>query len=260
VGSNQKFTNNTLDGNTNIGIANFVDGTYIADNIIINTGTGDGQYDGGIALLGTAALGDATINPIVNNAVLYNNQITDSVGFSTYPIAGILLEDVDNILIEDCTIDSNEVGVQSFGDTTNVLLENCTITDGIFSDNSFVLESDSHVTTLNTTFNNATPNLDSTSTLTVKWYLHVRVLDTGVGQNLAEVWLEDSTGSPDPSSGQPFTTQNIDGQDGWVKWIPITEYIISDITKQYFTPHTVNATYGTKGGIAYTNVWQSMEI
>jgi hypothetical protein len=260
AGSNQKFTNNTMDANTIVGIANYVDGSYIADNVITNTGTGDGQYDSGVAILGTTAISEPTLNPIVDDVVLYNNQITDSIGFSTYPVAGILLEDVDNILIEECTLDSNEVGVQSYGDTTNVLLENCTIIDGILSDYSFVLESDSQITTLNTTFDNTTTNVDSTSNLTVKWYLHTRVMNGGVGQNNAEVWVNDSSGSPDPITGQPFTTKNIDGEDGWVKWIPVTEYIESDNILDYHTTHQVNAIYGVMEGFAFPKIWKTDSI
>jgi PKD repeat protein len=259
-GLNQKFTNNIMDSNLNAGIANYIDGTYIANNTITTTGQGDDAYEAGIALLGTAALGDPTINPIVDDVVLYNNEVSDGVGFSTYPVAGILLEDVDNIFIEENNIDRNEVGVQSFGDATNVFLENCTVNDGSFSDNSFVLDGDSHITALNTPHNKSSIDVvDADSNLTVKWYLHVNVKKGGVGQNGARVDTEDIFGG----DSQTFFTMNDEGaQPGWAKWIPLTEFVNEGGTQVNYTNHFIHATYSTAEAMAspYMDMTQSIQM
>jgi parallel beta-helix repeat protein len=252
MGTNHKYTNNTLDGSSDIAIGAYIDNTYVANNHILNTGDGSVTYQGGIAILPTTA------NPVIENVVAYNNDITDSVGFATYPVAGIVLEDADNILIEECTLDGNEVGVYSYDASTNVLIENCSITDGIFTDNSFIIDGDSHLTTLNTTFTNSTIDVqDAISTLTTKWFLHVQVRQGASGQNGATVTTEDIFGG----DFQTFTTTNNENMEpGWVKWIQLTEFVNTGGTRDDHTPHWVNATHGSAEALAQPNMWMSHAI
>jgi parallel beta-helix repeat protein len=254
AGSNQRFTNNTIDGNTEAGIANHVDGTYIANNVITNTGEGDNEYEGGIGLLGT------TENPLVENVIIHNNTIENNYGPLTFPVDGIFLEDTDNILIEDCYFSNNEIAIHTYHAATKILVENSTISGGFNSLYDFRLETDSNVTTLNTTFDNSSTDVRFTSELTCKWYLNVRVMQGGLGVNGTNVFINDSKGAYDPQIGQPFVSSNYGGEDGWVKWIQVTEYKESDNIKDYFTSHWVNASMGPSEGFSRPNIWTSLDI
>jgi chitodextrinase len=270
VGTNQKITNNTFDGNTEAAIATYVDGTYIADNVITNTGAGDNEYEGGIGILGSAALGDETINPLVENVIVHNNDISGGVSVIGDPIAGIFVQDADNILIEECTLNNNDVGILGYGDgddpvgigVSNVTVENSTILGaGPFNDFHYKLTNNSHITSLNTTFLNTSIYVDADSRLTVKWYLHVNVKQSGVGRNGASVQVEDIFGNLDPLTGQPFITTNDESMNpGWVKWIQTTEFENDGGVKVDHTQHWVNASYSGLEGLGRPTMWESQAV
>ncbi|UCE73428.1 MAG: right-handed parallel beta-helix repeat-containing protein [Methanomassiliicoccales archaeon] len=250
-GANQTITNNTIDGNTDVGIIATVNETFIAHNTVTSNGEGETEQDGGI---GIAA----------NNVTLFNNTVKDnSAPASTYGSYGIFFQNSDNLLINECTIENNDNNVYSYQDATNILVENCTFNQDMFTLYDFYLLSNSHVTTLNTTFDNNSIYVDGTSNLTCKWYLNVKVRDSGIGVNGAEVWVNDSKDEPDPAMGQPFTTSNIDGDDGWIKWIPVTEFVwkgTSGGARDDHTPHWINATYTNMRGIRLPKMWISQDV
>jgi parallel beta-helix repeat protein len=190
----------------------------------------------------------------VQSATIYGNELSNNEG------GGIYLYNSSNVQIEECNLNNNAVGVWTSNLVFNVLVENSTITAGVLSNYDFYLETDSYITTLNSTFDNSSTGVDSSSILTVKWYLHVKTHQGGLGINGVVVRINDSYGIPDPISGQPFTTQNLDGDDGWVKWIPITEYADSNNVKDYKTPHRINVTMGALGGYASQSLWKSETI
>jgi parallel beta-helix repeat protein len=270
AGTFQKITNNTFNGNTEAGIANYIDGTYIANNVISNTGVGDNEYEGGIGLLGSAALGDVTINPLVEDVIIYNNDISDGVSLIGDPIAGIFVQDVDNILIEENTLVNHDVGILGYGDgddvdgigVSNVIVENSSISGaGPMNEFHFKLTNNSHITSLNTSFLNTSIYVDADSKLTVKWYLHVNVKQSGTGVNGASVQVEDILGNLDPSTGQPFTTKNDESMNpGWVKWIQTTEFENDGGSRVDHTRHWVNATFSGLEGLGRPTMWESQSI
>jgi hypothetical protein len=103
-------------------------------------------------------------------------------------------------------------------------------------------------------------SVDATSNLTVKWYLDVNVKQGGVGKNDAEVYIQDIFGMDDPATGQPFTTQN-DGGPGWVRWLPLTEFIDEGGTRVDHTAHWVNVTAPVNlEGLARPKMWEDKSI
>jgi chitodextrinase len=254
-GTNHVITNNRLDGIRDTAIWTGIDDTYIAFNNITNHGDGvDTGGQGGIGIVGNTN-GD----PTVDNVVVYQNDIINGRG-SPNRVTGMYLRDVDNIHIEENQLLINNIGIATYANVTNTLVENCTITDVGGTDLSFQLVTDSHVTTLNTTLNNASLSVDSTSSLTVKWYLDVNVKQGGSGKNGASVYIQSILGADDPPTGQPFITGNMDGEDGWVKWIPLTEFVYSSDTREDHTEHFVNITSGSTQGLSRPNLWQSQKI
>jgi hypothetical protein len=79
---------------------------------------------------------------------------------------------------------------------------------------------------------------NSFSNLTVCWYLHVYVEDnSGIPIPGADVRIRDnSNGTYDRN----FSTDN----DGYVKWIVLTEYWQNSTTKIYYTPYNISVSYG----------------
>jgi hypothetical protein len=60
----------------------------------------------------------------------------------------------------------------------------------------------------------------------------------------ATIWINDSFGNNE-WSGDTGT-----GNNGWVYWIPTTEYVQNSSNKTYHTPHYVTAIRAPEGGLA----------
>jgi hypothetical protein len=116
------------------------------------------------------------------------------------------------------------------------------------------LTEDSHAILLNTTFNKTRVYYgDTFSTLTVKWFMHVKVIYwNGSPVSYADIWVNETSGT-DMFFGQ------VDSQ-GWTRWIVVTEYIEQDKDgdhigdRFYYTPHNVTATDGNLWGYADPNM------
>jgi parallel beta-helix repeat protein len=120
-GFNQKYTNNSLDGNTDTAVWTGVDGTYIAFNTITNSGDGTAAGQGGVGIVGGAY--DPIGDPIVENVIFDQNTVNDNIAISTDPINGIYLSNADNIWINECNLGNNDVGINGLGEVSNVLVE-----------------------------------------------------------------------------------------------------------------------------------------
>jgi hypothetical protein len=105
---------------------------------------------------------------------------------------------------------------------------------------------------LNTTFAEAFAQVeDPGSFLDVKWYLHIRVIQAGLGVDNANVWINDSMNNPEPATGQPLSTGL--GNDGWIRWIRISEFNRTSMSTTYYTPHHIDAQLGPAYGFAVTH-------
>jgi hypothetical protein len=109
-------------------------------------------------------------------------------------------------------------GIVAMGiNSSTIWVENSTLTSSFGS--SFFIGDDSHVTTLNTTFDKSGVNIqDAFSNLTVNWWVHIKVNESdGDPAQGATVWLNNTF-------GDPLVSDTTDSQ-GWLRGIQITEYI-----------------------------------
>jgi parallel beta-helix repeat protein len=262
-GSDHVVDSNYFDTITSNGIVIEASDTLIQNNIVTNVGTSSSASNNndvsGISLAGD---GNVFINNTIGNC--------QSPG-GTNPVSGLQFgyessppynKYATNTVIKDSRFYGNEINVRAQepdGSITNILIENSSLEQDFDTQYDFLLNYDAHITTLNTTFDNSSSSLDSSSDLTVKWYLNLNVKNGGSGQDGAEVRIQDIFGTDEPS-GQPFTTQTIDSEPGWLKWIPLTEYIQVSSTKTFYTKHTLNATWNDMEAFISPNIWESQII
>ncbi len=230
-----------------------VNNIYIFDNVLYNNGGGGGHA---IRMEGW------NLND-VGFVSCYNNEITDNHNGASNSGAGYLLDSVDFIFIEDDYIARNDrnLWVKS---STNVIVTNTTLEKSpgagdldIFVDDQY--SNDPSVYLLNTTFDKGAATVQDTgSFLNVKWYLHVRVLAAGSGSDNADVFIDDFWGNPEPPSGQPFSTGS--GNDGWIRWLEVTEFNRTSSGTTDYTPHTIDAFKGGANGTANANMNMSREV
>jgi parallel beta-helix repeat protein len=275
---NNTVYNNTLDGILiGIGINNF-----IIDNVVNNNGLGTINPRGGISLHSSSnsvvrgnivhnndngILIDKSVDsmPPINNTItenmIYNN---DNAGvrlggaIETTFIRNSIIDNTYNVHIERQTISSNFINCTLSNATINVYITgqsirnnflNCTLLNGNKDD--FNLTDDSHAILLNTTFNKTrTYYGDILSSLTVMWFMHVKVIYyNGTPVSNAQIWVNDTCGA---NQFNGPTDSN-----GWTSWIIVLEYIEQDMNgdhngeRIYFTPHWATATDGILLGYAY---------
>jgi parallel beta-helix repeat protein len=203
---------------------------------------------------------------IVNNSLIENRTINNmttgifaqdgtAILFNTTVLnqsAGVQGIDGSTIVISDSLMDSNDITVAA-EDYTVIYIVNSSITNGKNLD--FFLNGNSHIVSLNTTFDNSSVMFtDIFSTLTVQWFLHIKV--EGVFAEPvpgAKVWVTDNVnGSYDVN----FTAD----AGGYVKWILITEYIQDSTGSMIFTPFTISAWNVTRQGTAFPIISKSMWV
>lgn len=131
---------------------------------------------------------------------------------------GIYAESSEFNVYRSTIEDWGMTGIMALGTNgCSVWVENTTMSSTIGA--SFFLDDDSHVTTLNTSFDKGTVDIfDGLSNITVNWWVHIKVNESnGDPANGAQVWLNDTYGIT--------KTAGITDSDGWIKWIQVTEYV-----------------------------------
>jgi parallel beta-helix repeat protein len=211
----------------------------ISSNKILNISGGQEAY-------GIFLEEDCDYHNLTSN---YINNISSPTGIAY----GMDFRDASYNTIDNCTINDTKGGVHFDGQSVDNIFINCSISNTETYDFHFdsVAGGDSHATTLNTTFNKTRVYYaDTLSNLTVKWFMHVKVIYlNGTPVSNAYIWVNDSNGAP------VFKDQA--DTDGWVKWLTVTEYIEQDTNKDhigeriYFTPHKATASDGKLWGFAY---------
>jgi parallel beta-helix repeat protein len=186
-------------------------------------------------------------NTIINNIILSNTgTVAWAAGLSIYASFGNLI--VNNSILNN----KNGLNWNDEAPSTNPnIIINCTIRNSSVND---LRIKNTYGTILNTTFNKTnTTYLDTTSILNVKWFLHVNVTDFKDNPIVnANVIIEDNINGS-------FNQTYITGSDGFIRWIPITEYIERDSDgdtigeKTFYSPHKIVAWNDTLVGYAYPN-------
>ena len=154
---------------------------------------------------------------------------------------GIYLSHSSNNTISACYILNNLFGYEQF-DSINTQILNSTISDS--TDYDIILGYNSTITIINTTFNKNKIYIDGeNTTMTVKWYLSVQVLDKNHKPiPNVKVRIQDNNNG---TYHKNFTTDS----NGFINWVNLTEYIQNQTTKQYYTPYIINT---EKDGIKNT--------
>ncbi len=147
------------------------------------------------------------------------------------------------------TITNSPTGV--FGVDSTFTIENFT-----FSGNGFelALDQDSHITTLNSTFNKASINyMDALSTLEIQWFMDVYVRDDmmqpvpGAQVEIADIF------------NTPLYNVNADA-NGYARWNIVTEYVEDQASQTANTPHLAIANNGLLMGSTVASIDMSKEV
>ncbi len=189
---------------------------------------------------------DNYYHQLIDNTVMNNTQF------------GIRIVNSDLNIVENNTLINNYRAISESASIGNMVINSSIIGS---TDYDITVGTSTHLTVLNTSFNKSkTYFFDLSSTLEVKWYLHINVTD--------------SSGNPIPSStvcikdnqnslpAQWFTTDS----EGYIRWLTQTEYIEQDTNgdtvgeKTYYTPHRITAWNETLMGYAEVNINESKEV
>jgi hypothetical protein len=206
-----------------------------SDNGIEAYGTsGSPPFDPGLYVSGNEILsnGDAGIYLEDSTVHMLTNEITGNM-YGVYAITTAAT-------ITDCLFNSNQYAVWT--NASEVDITDCEIIKSTWVD--FHLENNSYVTSLNTTFNdNAVIFDDGLSTLEVRWYLHIIVVNGSGPVDSADVVVSDNANG---TWSEAFVTDSV----GRVKWINVLEYIRNLGSWVYYTPHNITASKGSEIGYA----------
>jgi parallel beta-helix repeat protein len=128
-------------------------------------------------------------------------------------------------------------------DNSAPVISNSTISNNLGE--AFWLDTSSDPVSMNTSFNkSAVYYMDSASTLTIRWYVHIltRAAATGSAVTNVKVWVNSTTQGSVVWTGR---TNNF----GWAEWLKITEYVETDGNNNHrgtdpgertlWTPHRV---------------------
>jgi hypothetical protein len=155
-------------------------------------------------------------------------------------------------VIDGCLIENNTIGIIGFNNS-NPMIINSTLRN----DNFEFSMSNSFFTALNNLFNKTKIQFfDSSSTLTVQWYLHIRVKDVNdCPIEGANVWIVDNENG---TFDRDYTT----GPDGYVWWIALTERIQNQSGNISFNPYQITVSYydPVEGWLTFPNNPRNISI
>lgn len=225
---------------------------YIFNNEIYNNVDTSGGH--AVRFYASSFLGDVAFVYCYDN-VIRDNSFSTSAGYHMRAASDVfiwdeqLLRNKRNIWIDSSSnvrVTNSTFEKSSQPGTVDVRIEN---NSGIASSVFF----------LNTTFMKTyTYVYDAGSFLNVRWYLHVRVVQAGLGVDNANVWINDSMNNPEPSTGQPLSTGV--GNDGWIRWIRVTDFNRTATGTTSYTPHHIDAQKGSAYGLADPQMDTSREV
>ncbi|UCE38329.1 MAG: right-handed parallel beta-helix repeat-containing protein [Thermoplasmata archaeon] len=166
-------------------------------------------------------------------SILTASDITiEDCNFGIYTVWGS-----ENVIFQDVTA---EIGIEQgfIGEgCNNVLFENCTFASSLL-DFNLTLTS---IILINTTYYQTKIVMDNSSSISLNWYIHVKVLD----------WIDNPVSNAEVKVRKVFGTIMFSGytdSQGYAKWILLherTQYIFSNETSN---PHFIFANYGNHSG------------
>jgi parallel beta-helix repeat protein len=193
---------NVLSDNGHCGIRAYHSSPTIADNYITSNSRGIDCY--------------RPSTPILTNNTMIKNGVGIHLGNDTSPI-------ITQNVISEC-----DKGVDGYWHTNGTFI-NCTISASTSFD--FMIKDKSHLILINTTFDKTKIYYnDELSTLTVKWYLDIEVVDdTSISDANVKIY--------DAQNNEIYN--GLTDSNGFVKNIMCTECIKNSTATSYFTPHKI---------------------
>jgi hypothetical protein len=177
-------------------------------------------------------------NPLYRYDLVFNSlsraYIKDSeISYAGYPggiSEGILIKS-DSVLFENSKLLNNYNAIVCH--TASPVLVSSEIASSVNKD--MMLKGNSHPVAINTTLDKSNIEVSDTSSLTIKWYLTLEVVNqTDAPISDARVTVRNSTGSVVTSQ---FTDAN-----GWLKKIVLTECVIHPDRTVFQSPYTIELT------------------
>ncbi|MDO9537257.1 MAG: right-handed parallel beta-helix repeat-containing protein, partial [Thermoplasmata archaeon] len=157
---------------------------------------------------------------IYSDAYFYNCIITNNLG------NGIEINKGASIIMQNTTI-SNSLWSGISGINGSATIYNSTFINNLEHD----IHTCAYINLINCSFDDN--KIKSPSTLFVKWYLDISILDeNGNGLSDVNVTIKDNY-------NEALNQKYISGTDGDVNRIILTEYIQNSTNKTYYTPHTL---------------------
>lgn len=240
------FYNNTISNNTNYGVHlrgdGWPGGNYAINSIYFYENTIADNGGSGIILNSVSYYWDVGIIYSEGNTIK-NNHISGDDS------AGYYMMNANSVTIINETLERNDKNIYALG-SININIENSTtIKSTIPGDEDIRIRDyfgrESSVWLLNTTYDPSSNLIveDASSFINVSWYLHVRVMQWGVGVDNANVWINNSKGNAEPNASQPYNTGV--GNDGWIRWLPVTGFNRTNTGSDFYSPHQVDAVNGS---------------
>ena len=226
VYSNGTIENNTITWNKEYGL--WITGSsgfygsnpLVINNVITDTGRGSNTANGISVETGSA--------PIIKNTVVLRSTEDAMGSVSSTPT------------LINVTLDGGNVGISTSTSGT-VKFINSTIRNTNGAD---VSAADNHVYLINSSFNESKIHAENSGDIYVQWYLNVLVQDSSNSPIPdANVRIKDNENG---TYDQNFTTNN----DGYVRWIVLTEYWENSTTNISYTPYNITVNYT---GLTFNN-------
>jgi parallel beta-helix repeat protein len=171
---------------------------------------------------------------------------------------GMFFTSNSNAIIEGITIEDSGVwnvySEDGTGSGSTPMFYNSSLFAGIGA-GEFYQTGDSHPWLLNTTFDKTKTGFgDTLSNITVNWYMHILVIDTGfLGVSGATVYVNDTGGK----NLDILTTD----ATGWARWNVYTEYSENTSGYEFYhTPHNVSAWESGRYGNAQAELTLSRDV
>lgn len=270
IGEEPTIDNNNISYNGEDGIHICDDPSFGPTSPLIQGNKLENNTDAGISIDG--------INPNINNNTILNtsfgifveqnaNPQIENCRIENHPVfnTGIEIRDSSGN-ITNVTILDGKCGIYSLNSDfsvyrsrienwtkdgvvatsgSSIWMENTTMSSSLGS--SIYINGNSHITTLNSTFDKLDVNIDDPpSNITVMWWVHLKVNesdgDPAIG---AQVWLNNTFGDIVNSS-----TTNSDGR---INWVQATEYVEGFGAVDY-NIHVATAVNNSITGVTYSEI------
>lgn len=166
---------------------------------------------------------------ISNIEIIYNLDLPIMV-FNTLSYCNISLNlnDTSTLMTYQNIFESNNISIKCYN--SKVSFEDSEISNSMFYD--FYLINTSNSTVINTNYNEDKLFFNDTSKLMVKWYLHIELVDNNDDPVEGKI-----VSVVDKFNGNPKI--KLTNNEGWAKWILLTEVAINKSDRMYYTPHRI---------------------